>query len=286
MSILKVKILSHTQNPEEVIATAAKLCYSPLNIEEIQEGLTSEEIERFTGMLATLGHESPFEHVSYTFAIEGVSRALTHQLVRHRLASYSQQSQRYVSMADVEFIKPDLIAGDDMASDIFDVLSEVIAEKYEEIKTSLIYNQAKKHVEDFMYPRARTREVFNDWFKGQYPKEYSKFEKIANENARSILPNACETKIVVTMNVRSLFNFFKHRCCDRAQTEIRTLAREMLRQVKQVSPSLFKKAGSACISGICPEGAMQCDRLKGKIPTAKDVRLLIKEHYNIKEEKA
>lgn len=287
--MLKVKILSHTPNPERVIATAAKLCYSPSDINQIEEGLTVQEVERFTGMLAALGHESPFEHASFTFAIEGVSRALTHQLVRHRLASFSQQSQRYVDMSGVEFIKSDLIADNSEASEAFDIISDAIMENYNIIKNAIMQDLAVKYmysnVSKLPISQSSQQEWMN-WFKEEYPKEYSKIEKIANENARAILPNACETKIVVTMNVRALFNFFAHRCCERAQDEIRSLARVMLLEVKKVSPSLFKKAGSPCAGGICPEGAMQCEKLKGKIPTMKDVRLLIKEHYGKEQEEA
>lgn len=258
------------------------MCYSQSDITQIEEGLTTQEVERFTGMLASLAHFSPFEHASFTFAIEGISRALSHQLVRHRLASYSQQSQRYVDMSGETFIKTDLIANNSEASEAFDIISDAIMENYHVIKNKIMQELANKYIQDnkLSYPKVIEVEDWMNWFKEIYPKEYSKIEKIANENARAILPNACETKIVVTMNVRSLFNFFDHRCCERAQTEIRLLAKEMLKQVREISPSLFKKAGPACVSGICPEGAMQCDKLKGKIPTMKDVKLLIKEYYN------
>ena len=280
--MITVKILSHTENPEKLIAAAAKLCYSQSNAVEIMDNLNQAEVERFTSMLAGLGHLSPMEHSSYTFAIEGVSRALSHQLVRHRLASFSQKSQRYVDMSNVEFIKSPKIEEDDMTSVLFDNCMEDIKESYLKIKTHMIYKMAVEHVSDFMhvYPEVSKEEI-NEWFKGQYPKEYSKFEKIANEEARAVLPNSCETKLVVTMNVRALFNFFNHRCCERAQSEIRSLAKLMLKEVRVVSPSLFKNAGAPCVSNrICPEGAMQCEMLKGKVPTMKDVKELISKHYH------
>jgi len=85
-----------------------------------------------------------------------------------------------------------------------------------------------------------------------------KAEKLAIEDARFVLPNACETKMIVTMNARSLHNFFRHRCCSRAQWEIRALADEMLRLVYPVAPALFAAAGPSCVKGACPEGAMSC----------------------------
>ena len=88
----------------------------------------------------------------------------------------------------------------------------------------------------------------------------AKASKQANEDARFVLPNACETKMVVTMNARSLQNFFHLRCCSRAQWEIRQLAEEMFRLVYPVAPHIFAKAGPACVSGPCPEGKMCCGR--------------------------
>jgi thymidylate synthase (FAD) len=89
----------------------------------------------------------------------------------------------------------------------------------------------------------------------------SKAVKKANEDARFVLPNACETKIVVTMNVRSLFNFFRHRCCSRAQWEIKAVADEMLKLCREVAPNVFKNAGPSCLAGKCPEGKMTCGKI-------------------------
>ena len=100
--MLKVKLLQYTPEPEKTIAAAAKLCYSPVGVDDILENLTDEGAEKFLNMLMSYGHMSPIEHVSFTFAVEGVSRSLTHQLVRHRIASYSQQSQRYVKLDQFE----------------------------------------------------------------------------------------------------------------------------------------------------------------------------------------
>ena len=239
---LKVKIIAHTPNPEEVVAQAAKLCYSPVGVDGIMEKLTPEKIESFVNNLASIGHESPFEHVCFTFAIEGVSRALSHQLVRHRIASYSQQSQRYVKEDNnFEFITPKII----------DIMGPKATQEYKDDMKAIhdMYLKWQKQIKEFVEAT-------------DYPTNGMNAEKVANENARYVLPNACETKVVFTMNVRALYNFFSKRCCNRAQEEIRDLADEMLKQVKEIAPILFKNAGAPCVRGKCPEGKMTCGRPK------------------------
>ncbi|WP_373897438.1 FAD-dependent thymidylate synthase [Haloimpatiens sp. FM7315] len=234
---LKVKLIEYTPNPERVIAAAAKLCYSASGIDEIAEKLTEENTEKFLNMLVSYGHESPIEHVSFTFAIEGVSRSLTHQLVRHRIASFSQQSQRYVKLKQFEYVIPDSVKADEEAKKIFIETMEKCQEAYNMLSDRL----KEKYVNEGMTNSAA--------------------EKKAIEDARYVFPNACETKIVVTMNARSLMNFFRHRCCSRAQWEIRALASEMLKQVKLVAPVLFKYAGPSCLKGSCTEGKMSCGKI-------------------------
>ena len=254
--MLKVKILEHTPNPERVIAAAAKLCYSAVGVDEISEGLTEESTAKFIKMLSSYGHESPMEHVSFTFAIEGVSRSLTHQLVRHRVASYSQQSQRYVKLAAFEYIIPPAIAANEECKKIFvdamkkdqedyDRIVEILKEEI--LEKSILKYKASKNVEELTEKELKSLK--------------SKAEKTAIEDARYVFPNACETKIIVTMNARELKHFFKHRCCDRAQWEIRNMADEMLRQVKAVAPNIFIACGPGCVKGPCPEGAMSCGRV-------------------------
>ena len=234
---MKVKLLSYTPDGEKLISSAAKLCYSPVGIDEIEEELTEEEIDKFLNMLINIGHMSPVEHVSFTFAVEGVSRSLTHQLVRHRIGSYSQQSQRYVKLDQFDYIVPPAI------------------EKNEEARK--LYIQAME--EDQKY-YDKIVEILMEEYKDSMSK--SQAEKKAIEDARYVFPNACETKVVFTMNARSLMNFFRLRTCNRAQWEIRELAIEMLRQVKGVYPILFKNAGPACLTGPCPEGKMTCGKIK------------------------
>ncbi len=246
MSYLKVKLLSHTPDAEKLIATAAKLCYSSSDIESLRDGLTDEKVESFIDMLVSIGHESVVEHVSFTFGVEGISRACSHQLVRHRIASYSQKSQRYVSENGFEFITPPSVAEHPEAKSEYDRIISEITESYEKLAALL----TEKHASEFMAQGMDEKSA------------RSKASKLANEDARFVLPNACETKIVVTMNVRSLFNFFRHRCCNRAQWEIRAVANEMLRQCLEVAPHIFANAGPSCVAeGKCPEGKMTCGKI-------------------------
>lgn len=241
---MKVKLLTHTPEPEKYIATAAKLCYASADTETLLEGLTDEKIESFVNMLASIGHESPLEHVSFTFAIEGISRACSHQLVRHRIASFSQQSQRYVSFDQFEYVTPPEIAADKEILSLYDEQMRSAAESYRKITDTLTKKYADAFVSEGMDEKTAAR----------------KAQKKAIEDARFVLPNACETKLIVTMNTRSLLNFFKLRCCNRAQWEIRAVANEMLRCVSAVAPNLFKNAGPSCVTGYCTEGKMSCGK--------------------------
>ncbi|MCL0086424.1 FAD-dependent thymidylate synthase, partial [Thermodesulfovibrionales bacterium] len=173
----------------------------------------------------------PLEHASFTFAIEGISRACSHQLVRHRIASYSQQSQRYVSEeAGFDYVIPPVIKEDE---------------------------DLKRRFEDLM---AESQEAYN-YTVGRLREKGIKGES-ANQDARFILPNAAETKIMVSMNARELLHFFRVRCCNRAQWEIREMAVEMLRLVKKTAPLIFSKAGPECLYSPCPEGEYTCGKMK------------------------
>lgn len=239
---MKVTLISHTCDAEKIIAAAAKLCYSESGVENLLEGLTPEKTEEFVDRLANYGHESPIEHANFTFGIEGISRACSHQLVRHRIASYSQKSQRYVNENDFEYIIPPEVEKYPDAREEFERQMASIAEGYNKIADILTENHKKKLIADGVPEKEAA----------------SKARKMANEDARFVLPNACETKIIVTMNTRSLKNFFRLRCCNRAQWEIKAVADEMLRLCMEAAPSLFKNAGPACVSGKCSEGKMTC----------------------------
>lgn len=233
---MKVELLEYTPNPERVIAAAAKLCYSSSNVDSIMEKMTPEGCERFIRMLTSLGHESPVEHVSFTFAIEGVSRSLLAQLTRHRIASFSVQSQRYVGKENFEYIIPPEIESVPEAKELFIKAMENDRETYKRLGAIL----EQKHMLSGLDEKAA--------------------KKKAQEDARYVLSNACDTKIVMTMNVRSLYNFFSLRCCSRAQWEIREMATQMLKLVKKVSPLLFENAGPSCVRGACSEGEMSCGK--------------------------
>ena len=220
---MKIKILAHTPNPERVIALAGKLCYSQVGIDELNDKISDEQVEKFITKLSDMGHMSPFEHASFTFAIEGISRNCSHQIVRHRLASFSQQSQRYVKMKG-EYVVPPYI--------------------YWHEELLLEFNHALEDAD----------KAYNKLVEGLM--RYGRTEKEAIEDARYILPSACTTKMEVTMNVRELLHFFKQRCCKRAQWEIREVAKEMLKQCREVSPILFKNAGAPC--STCTEGELKC----------------------------
>ena len=216
---MNVELLYHTPDPERAIATAARLCYAPIGAAELMETMPEERVKSVLATIMKSGHFSTLEHASYTFAIDGVSRALTHQLVRHRLASFNQQSQRYVKFANgLETIKPDTVASNPEADALFDEAIEFAKDAYVKLLDM----------------------------------------GIAAEDARYLLPNAAETKIVVTMNVRELLHFFEVRCCNRAQWEIRDLAHKMLELARPTAPYVFADAGASCVRGACPEGKMTC----------------------------
>jgi len=215
---MNVKLIGFTPNPEKLPAMAAKLTHSKTKPEELDKS-SDKELKAILEHVVGLGHTSVIEHTCFTFAISDVSRSLTHQLVRHRIASYAQQSQRYVNLNEPSYVTPPKIAKD---------------------------KKMKKAYDETMN---------NIW------KEYNNLLElgIPAEDARYVLPNATHTNIIVTMNARSLMNFFELRCCLHAQWEIRQLANKMLREVKKVAPIIFKKAGPACKSkGICPENKKDC----------------------------
>lgn len=239
-----VTLIAYTPSPEKTVAAAAKLCYSSAAIDDLREGLTDEKAASFVEMLSEIGHESPIEHASFTFGIEGVSRSFLAQITRHRIASYSVKSQRYVSEGCFEYVTPPEIAENAEAVKIYEESMKAAQDAYDRLSEIL----TQKHKAMFLS-------------EGKDEKTAARLaQKKAIEDARFVLPNACETKMVVTMNARSLHNFFRHRCCNRAQWEIQAVANQMLKLVKEVAPDLFKKAGPPCLTGPCPEGKMSCGK--------------------------
>ena len=235
----KVTLIEYTSQPERTVAKAAKLCYSDRSIEEIDGNLSEEEIAKFIGKLMSFGHLSPIEHASFTFGIEGVSRALLAQITRHRVASFSVKSQRYVgAREDFSYVVPEGVErlGEDAVRKFGEQMKQIGA-WYEEWKDLLGSGES------------------------------------GNEDARFVLPNACETKMILTMNARELLHFFRLRCCFRAQWEIREVAWQMLRLVTRAAPALFGSAGPGCVNGVCPEGKMSC----GKTEQVRERQRAIKE---------
>ncbi len=234
-SELKVILLNHTKDPEGLIAHAAKLCYSPSSVEQLKDKIEKSDNRKFIEKLLKLGHLSPLEHVSFNFGVEGISRACSHQLVRHRIASYSQQSQRYVG------------------------------EHSEKNKDS------EEQIFDFVLPPSIEAAGKSEWFVEKMREIQKWYDELvealgdsgekANEDARFILPNAAETKIIITMNARELLHFFSVRCCNRAQWEIRDLATEMLRLARDILPGIFSESGPNCVTGPCTEGEMTCGKI-------------------------
>ena len=238
----KVKLLGYTTNyngegPESIVAAAGKLCYSKVGVEEIANKMSEEDIVKFLDMLTNFGHYSPFEHANFTFGIEGVSRACSHQIVRHRTGKYSQQSQRYVDLeSSFQVVVPPEIVEDKEACEIY---KNSIIHDYDSY-VILTKHLKQKYINEGMDNRSA--------------------EKKALEDARFALPNACETKLVMTMDARNLINFFEKRCCNRAQWEVREVANQMLDLVLEVAPHLFAKAGARCVFDNCPEGKMSCGK--------------------------
>ncbi|MCD6307966.1 MAG: FAD-dependent thymidylate synthase [Candidatus Latescibacteria bacterium] len=228
----EVRLITFTADAEKLICGAAKLCYAEDSATVFDHG--DGEVRTFLSRLRKMGHLSPFEHASYTFLMEGVSRALTHQLVRHRIASYSQRSQRYVTHESFDFIVPPSLEGKTVGTEDGTV-------------------DAVDYYRSFMKRSAETYRNLRDALGGG--------GESANQDARYVLPNAVETKIMVTMNARELFHFFGERLCLRAQWEIRRTAEEMLRLAKEATPVIFRSIGPKCVQlGRCPEGKLTCGK--------------------------
>lgn len=234
---LDVRLLAYTPDPLAVIYAAFRQCYHAGFVGDMWPKLLAGEIDRarqadFVAEVTASGHVSPIEHVSFTFAVEGVSRALSHQLVRHRIASYSQQSQRYVDASNFDYVMPPAIADNPAAKARFEAFMDEVGAAYRDLK-ALLEEAGRGHQ--------------------------------AKEDARFVLPQAAQTRVVVTMNCRSLLNFFELRCCNRAQWEIRAMAERMLALCREALPEVFDKAGAKCERlGYCPEGEKFCC---GRYPT-------------------
>ena len=226
-SEMKVVLVRHTLSPEEVVALGARLCYSKARVDDLLTRVEAKDQTDFVHKIMGMGHDSVLEHASFTFGIEGVSRVLLAQITRHRLASFSVQSQRYVSYeSGFGYIVPPKI----------EALGEDAVAEFEQQMDTL-------------------HQWYTEWQRKLGTGEGG------NEDARFVLPGACETRMMVTMNVRELRHFFSLRMCSRAQWEIRALANEMHRLCMEVAPALFENAGPGCLRGACPEGEKTCGKM-------------------------
>ena len=235
---LHVALIRHTLSPEEIVALGARLCYSRATIDDLTQRVSAKDQSDFVQKIMGMGHDSVLEHASFTFGVEGVSRVLLAQLTRHRLASFSVQSQRYVSYEHgFGYIVPPKIAA----------LGQDAAEEY-----------------------ARQMDQMHQWY-CQWQERLGAAGESSNEDARFVLPGACETRLMMTMNVRELRHFFSLRMCSRAQWEIRALATEMHCLCMEVAPALFADAGPGCLRGACPEGAKSCGRAAEIRKTRRDM---------------
>ena len=222
----KAELIRYTANPEATVAAAARLCYSEFTADKVVADADEKDNAKYIAMLRRLNHLSPFEHASFTFAISGVSRAFLAQITRHRIASFSVRSQRYVSEAEFNYVVPPAI----------EALGEKAVKKYE------------KQMETCM-----------EWY-GEWQELLGGAKESSNEDARFVLPNACETQMILTMNARELMHFFELRCCNRAQWEIRGVAWQMLGEVMRVAPNIFAESGPSCVYGACSEGKKSCGK--------------------------
>ncbi len=223
---LRVRLLRYTPEPEKTVALAARMCYSAASFDDILSASSKHDpggdAKFLAGLLAS-NHLSPLEHASFTFLVGGVSRALLAQLTRHRIASFSVQSQRYVNARGMGYVVPQRVQ---------ELGGEAVTRYGEQMDTIASF--------------------YEEWI--------DKLGESGKEDARFVLPNAAPTQLIMTMNARELLHFFSLRCCNRAQWEIRALALSMLAYAKAVAPALFKKAGPGCVYGACPEGRMSCGR--------------------------
>ncbi|MDF2686029.1 MAG: thymidylate synthase [Clostridia bacterium] len=242
---VKVRLLTYSLEPQRIVASAAKLCYSSADIDSIIEKQDDQNSGDFINMLMEMGHESPIEHAYFTFGIENVSRSLLAQITRHRIASFSVQSQRYVREKQFDFIIPPAIENNPEALEIYLDNMEKSQAAYDKIAEILKEESKNSFIE-----------------KGEtIQSAEKKAEKAVLEDARFVLPNACATKIIMSMNARSLLNFFSQRCCNRAQWEIRELATQILTICREIAPDIFAKAGPSCLYAPCPEGKYSCGKI-------------------------
>ena len=223
---LNVTLIAHTPEPEKVIAMASRTCYSALDLEGLDKKTDTADNAAYIRRVLASGHTSIAEHASFTFGMEGVSRTLLAQITRHRVASFSVQSQRYVSVAGAE---------------VFDY-----------VLPPRIRALGPEAEEKFAWQMKTMQRWYDEWSEA--------LGQDSAEDARFVVPGAAATRIVMTMNARELLHFFSLRMCNRAQWEVREAAWRMYELVYPLAPSVFENAGPGCARGACPEGKRTCGR--------------------------
>ena len=214
----EVRLIAFTPDAQRLVAAAARNCYSGKGPSKLLDEMDEEAVDDLLRRVGSMGHASLWEHASFTFTLENVSRSLLAEITRHRIASFSVKSQRYVKENQFDHIRPPTVQADEEAAELFDRAMETAGEAYRALLE----------------------------------------RGIPPEDARFVLPNGCCTHIVVTMNARELLHFFRLRCCHRAQWEIRSVAGQMLALAREKAPRLFEKAGPSCVWGACGEGTLSC----------------------------
>ncbi len=244
---VRVSLLEKSPNPTAMTATAARTCYSA----NTPEAITKRWADRPDDMVKTVdrvraaGHHSTLEHNIFVFGVTGLSRAATHQLVRHRHLQFDQQSQRYLAFKDAQFpyVKPKRIASLPDLSERFDALMAEIGATYKAMLDA----------------------------------------GIPGEDARFVLPNAAASQLVVSGNARAWYEFLSLRTCNMAQWEIREMSFQVLRILKREDPVLFKDAGATCVRGYCNEtNGPECPRyvavIRADLRKAEEAKRWLAEH--------
>lgn len=252
-----VKLLAHTPNPELVITSAAKLCYANMTPTEIMNKQSENDVEKFINNIMKIGHESILEHVTFTFAIEDISRVTETQLVRHRTGSFSVQSGRYVKR-NAHFYIPDDILECAPAKEMYENIIKESKDTYETLTEILqIYYYSKDNNLNFDEVLEETMFFTHNETK-EFTSKIKKYEKKALENARLALPQSLRTHMVMTIDLRNLMHLISKRRCKRAQYEIQMVANQMLECIKDIIPNVYKYIGADCETSHCKEGKMTC----------------------------
>jgi thymidylate synthase (FAD) len=280
---MSVKLITHTPEPEKIIAYAASVCYSNERLDELYDNMTPERIDRMCKLIIDIAHESVLEHATFTFAIDEIDRAESHQLVRHRIMSASQRSQRFVYEGNFDYMVPEIIENNDSALSVFHDSMIHSCTAYDILYNKLIESILKEKLEcdhsfeeEGAYLKYVKGIIENDVCdkneKARYKEMLKNVKKQAQENARSVLPNATETMMVITVNAREIKHMCSERMCMRSQDPIKETVGKIHSLCVKTFPKIFSHMGPKCkILGYCPENNLQHEKCKGKVRTKNEV---------------